>query len=339
MGVQASDLGKSLFFPGLYKNYYGFYSEVVLQNADQAVGTANVHLKFYNQKTGAFVTQVDATIPSLASRVFALQDLAAVPSGNALGLLSLKVESDKDLAGVANVWTGAAHGEFSDYNGQRDGGTTIYAPALYKDYYGFVSALTIQNLDPTLNADIKVTYSNGQLETKTLAPLQAVEYYQPANANLPSGNAAGVFSAKIESIGAAPAKIAALVTIEHKAKGLLASYNAPALTTTSVNVPVVLKSFYGWFSAETVQNVGTAATDITITYATGHSRTAYAVPPNGTVNFIELAASPLPDGKSVSAVISSNPPQNIVAVVQENSDSLYGQNAGDYLLAYTGVAK
>ncbi|MEM4239247.1 MAG: hypothetical protein QXP49_06050 [Nitrososphaerota archaeon] len=337
MGIQANQVGKTLYFPGLYKNYYGFYSQMVLQNVEDS--DATVTIKFYYQKTGLeAVTLGPFTIPKTSSRVFALGDLAAVPSGNVNGLLSAVVTSNKNLAGIANIWSSAYYGEYADYNAYISGSTSVvYAPALYKNYYGFVSSLTVQNLSNE-NANIRITYSNGVPETKTLSPFQAFEYYQPANPALPSGNVQGVFSAKVESLDGKP--IVVLVNVEDKTKGLLASYNGPSEATTSAGCPVVLKAFYGWFSAQTVQNVGTAPTDITITYASGQSRTFNNVPPNGTVNIIELAnaGSVLPDNSSVSAVITSSG-QPVVAVVQENSNSRYASTPGDYLLAYTCVAK
>lgn len=336
-GLQSDEVGKALYFPGLYNNYYSFYSEMVLQNIESQ--DATVTLTFYDQGTGAQVGEITGVnIPATSSRVFALADLTGVPSGNVTGLLSAKVTSDRDLAAVANIWSSAMYGEYSDYNAYVVGATAVvYAPALYNDYYGFVSALTVQNID-SINADIEVTYSNGETETKTLLPNQAFQYYQPNNAALPSGNSAGVFSAKVESLNSA--QIVVLVNVEDKNKGLLASYNGPSSASTSVNVPVVLKSFYNWFSAQTVQNVGSVSTDITITYADGNSKIFTGVPANGTVNIIELdsAGSVLPDGSSISAVITSSG-EPIVAVVQENSEVMYGTTPGDYLLAYTGIAQ
>jgi hypothetical protein len=339
-GFQADQIGTELFFPGLYKNYYNFWSELVLQNTDAA--SNNIKIEFFSQTTGAKISGADvtATIPGNGSKVFALQDLTSVPSGNTNGLLSAKVTSTSslNLAGVANIWSSAYNGEFGDYNGYTTGSTTVvYTPALYKNYYGFVSSLTVQNID-TVDANIKVTYSNGSTETKLLKPLQAVQYYQPNNASLPSGNTNGVFSAKVESLDGK--EIVALVNVEDKTKGLLASYNGPAGATTKVGCPVVMKTFYGWFSAETVQNVGTNPTNITITYASGQSKTFNNVPANGTVNFVELASagSVLPDASSVSAVISSSG-EPIVAVVQEDSKDRYAVTPGDYLLAYTCVAQ
>lgn len=335
-GVQSGELGTTLYFPGLYKNYYGFYSEVVLQNTEST--DATVTLSFYNQKTGAHVVDVGpVTIPATSSRVFALDNLTTVPSGNNDGLLSLQVTSDKNLAGIANIWTSAHFGEYGDYNAFTTGSTSAYAPALYNNYYGFVSSLTIQNLSSTSSNNIKITYSNGVVETKTLQPLQAFEYYQPANSALPSGNSNGVFSAKIESTDNLP--IVVLVNVEDKTKGSLASYNGPSQATTNVSCPVVLKEYYNWFSAQTVQNVGTGPTDITITYAGGQTKTFNNVPANGTINIVELAGagSVLPDNSSVAATITSSG-EPIVTVVQENSNVRYNATPGDYLLAYTCVA-
>lgn len=330
-GLQTTETGTTLYFPGLYKNYYGFYSEVVLQNAGAA--DAAISIQFYNQKTGVAVgSPFTNTLKKGASLVTTLSNLAALPSGNVDGLFSAKVTSDQPLAGVASIWTGAMHGEFSNYNAFIGGATQAVVPALYKNYYNFVSSLTIQNLGAA-DAAVTITYSNGTTETATLTPNQAKEFYQPGNPALPSGNTDGVFSASI----AADQPVVAIVNIEQKAKGLLASYNGGSTVTGTVLCPVVMKDFYGWFSAETVQNVGTLATDITVTYANGMTRVFPGVLPNETINVIELtsAGSVLPATSSMSATITSSNAQPLVAVVQENSDTRYAQAAGDYLLSYT----
>ena len=327
-GIQANEAATTLYFPGVYNNYYGFYSELVIQNT--AADTANVTLSFYDD-AGSLAASPTDTIPGNATKIFALGDL-----GISDGRYSVEVVSTKALVGICNNWTSALYGEFSDYNAYSGGTTVAYAPSLNNNYYGFVSSLTVQNVD-TANADILVTYSNGETETVTLAPRISKEYYQPDNPNLPSGNVDGIFSAKIESTNGK--KIVVLVNQEDKTKGSLASYNAPSEASTSINAPVTMKAYYQWFSAVTVQNVGSVPTDITITFATGESRTAYGVPANGTYTFMQLASqgSPLPDDSSVSAVVTAAQP--IVAIVNENSDDLYLATSGDYLCAYTAVAQ
>lgn len=339
-GLQSDQIGQTLYFPGLYKAYYGFNSEMILQNTDAANATA-VNVTFYSQATGAAVGTVGPlTIKGNASMVLALQDVTQVVGGNATGLVSAKVSSDKALAGVANIWTGAGKGgEFSDYDGLVGGSsTTIYTPALYRNYYGFISALTVMNLG-TAATTVKLTYSNGTNYTQDLLPNQAFQWLQEFDNALPQGNTAGVFSAKIEfPAGVTPQPIASLVTVEHKVAGSLASYNGPATASTTINCPVTMKSFYGWFTAETVQNVGAANANITITYASGETTTVNNIAPNGTYNFVEKGTgTALGNGKSVAAKITSSQP--LVAVVQENSETRYATTPGDYLLAYTCVSQ
>jgi hypothetical protein len=338
-GIKSEQLATTLFFPGLYKGYYGFSSEIVLQNSEAT--TANITIQFYNPATGAEITaaKITSTIPANATKIFGLANFATIPSGNTNGILSAKVTSDKLLAGIANVWTAAFYGEFGDYDGVSNGATTIYAPSLLKNYYGFVSSFTIQNIG-NFATNIKVTYSNGSIENATLAPFQSIMYFQPANASLPSGNTSGVFSAKVESIGTGgnPAQpIVGLVNAEDKTKGSLASSNAADTSGAKIGCPIVMKSYYGWFSATTVQNVGTQTTDVTVTYASGQTKVFPGIIANGTVNVIEIGSgTTLPGNSSVSATYSSSNGQPLVAVVQENSDR-YPTAPGDYLLAYTCV--
>jgi hypothetical protein len=341
-GITADQTATSLAFPGLYNNYYGFYSELVIQNTDSA--STNVTVSIKQGATEAWSGSFD--IPGNASRVLAMADITGLPSGNSAKFAAVVASNDgKNLAAVANIWTDAMYGEFGDYNGYAAGAAAVYAPALYNDYYNFVSALTVMNAD-TAAADILVTYGNGETETKTLAVGESVEYYQPNNAALPSGNTNGVFSAKVESTNGM--NLYALVTVEDKTKGLLASYNCPSESSETILAPVVLKEFYNWFSAATVQNVGAAATNVRITYAdaSATTQTFTNVPANGTINIIQLAGAGclLPDGSSVAATIESYAAgglsaQPLVAVVQENSDTRYASTAGDYLLAYTAVAR
>jgi len=334
-GLKADgDIGTALYYPGLYNNYYGFSSEIVIQNTDISF-PANIQIQFFNQRTGAAVGPIiTETVPGGSSKAFPLSEVGGLPTGNTNGLFSAKVTSTngKSLAGIANIWTAALRGSFADYNAFVDGATSTWVPALYKNYFGFVSSLTVQNIESTM-ANVTITYSNGVTVTTTLAPNQAAEFFQPNNPQLPSGNTQGVFSAKIVS----DKKIVTLVNIEDKTRGLLASYNGAKNPSPTVLCPVVLKEFYQWFSAQTVQNVGTLATNITITYANGNTRAFNNILPNGTVNIIELntTGSVLPSGSSLAATITSHNGQPLVAVVQQNSNERNIANPGDYLLSYT----
>ncbi len=253
------------------------------------------------------------------------------------------------MAGIANIWrTGNPNGTAS-YNGFTSGTNTLYAPALYKGYYGFTSALTVQNIGNS-NANVTIDYPTGTDETFTLAPKQAREFFQPANASLPSGNTNGVFSAKVTATGGSIVGLVSLGQATGNGKGDLGSYNVPGEATNAVNIPNVLSDYYGYFTAVTVQNVCSAATNITISYPgslSSANRTFTNVPANGTVNILHLnnAGDTLPNSTTTSAVVSaSNTSCNLVAVMQHGtSNGVNGYNPAkqpsDYLLALTGSAK
>jgi hypothetical protein len=352
-GYEGADMTMSsstLYFPGLYKDYFGFNSEIVVQNVGTENTTASIQL--YNQRTGDAVggaISLGAALEPNQSRTFSLTERSEVAGGNANGLYSAIVTStgDVQVTGIANIWRSGDPNGTSSYNAMTEGSNTLYAPALYKNYYGFTSALTIQNIS-SANAVVTVDYPTGPNETFTLEQYESKELFQPANAALPSGNADGVFSARVTTNGGSIVGLVSLGQATGNGKGELASYNVPGEASREVNIPNVLSDYYSYFTAVTVQNVCAAASDITITYAGNlGSRTFDDVPANGTVNILHLdnTGDILPDGTTTSAVVSAgNATCNVVAVMQHGTaPNVDRYNAAkqpsDYLLALTGSPK
>jgi len=334
-GIGAAQSGTSLYFPGLYKGYYGFSSEMVVQNA----GTANTTLtaKFYNRAGAQIGGDVAlGTLAANASKTFPTAALAQLPSGNAEGVFGAVVTSTQPAVGIANIWR--PNGTAS-YNASTGGSANLFAPALYKNYYGFGSALTLQAVGGAATGTI--TYSNGTTQPFTLAANAAQEFYQPSNAQLPTGNAEGVFSAKVTTTAG---QVVGLVSasVPNGARGDFGSYNMATQAANNVSIPNVFDDYYGYFSAVTVQNAGSTAASVTIKYATGQSR-SFNVPANGTVNINHVpggnAGDVLPNRTTTAATVSSTVP--LVAVVQHNTDPKvagYAANKvpSDFLLALTG---
>ncbi len=81
-GVDGTMSGTTLYFPGLYKSYFTFESELVLQNVGSADTTASIQL--YNQTTGAAVGAPIATtsIGPNQSVTVSLSTRGAVASGS-----------------------------------------------------------------------------------------------------------------------------------------------------------------------------------------------------------------------------------------------------------------
>ena len=338
-GFNPNETAVKLYFPGTYNNYYTFYSEVVIQNTEST--NASVTLTFVNNFSGVVHT-LNSTIPGNTSKVFALDDITTTPAltsgNNALFGVEVEATTGEKLAGLVNVWSSQNNGQFSDYGAYVTGTIKAFAPALYNEYYNFVSSLTVQNLDPVNNAIGTITYSNGEVVTFDLAPRKSIEYYQPNNADLPSGNTNGVYSAQIDVTSGS---IVALVNTRGLTDGTLCSYNGPSAGSIDVDAPIVMHEYLGgWFSAVTVQNVGSTTTDVKISYSTGETDTFSSIPPNGTVNILQMSSvgTSLPAGSRVSAVVESvGGVSDIIAIVQENCNDCDSANPGDYLMAYTAT--
>ena len=139
--------------------------------------------------------------------------------------------------------------------------------------------------------------------------------------------------------------------------GSFASYAAPGVATTSVNAPITMSRFFGFFTAQTVQNVDTTAANVRITYGTGQTYTHTGLAPNATlvidsknlpgcVNTENTLCAPLPEGTATSAVIESTNGKKIVAVVNEGTHAKYVEDdlntsvgPGDWLYSYTAFTR
>ena len=352
-GIGSSQAGTTLYYPGLYRSYFSFDSEMVIQNAGDT--TANLKADFYNA-AGTKVASVSlGTLAKNAAKTYPMATLA-VPSGNTNGLFGAVVTSTQGnipLVGIANIWRTSPTNGTASYNAAAAGSSALYAPSLLNNYFGFATALTVQNVHPSQNASVRITYSNGHTVDFTLKPFAAAAYYQPGDNQLPSGNTNGVFSAKITTQGGSIIGVVSQSIAFGPANGSFGSYNMPGTTTPAVNISSVLHGYFGYFTAVTVQNTGNATTDVVITYANGQSRKFPGIAPNKTVNILHLDSSGdvLPNGTATSAVVKSVKPGTsqddtvtLVAVIQHGTAPGVNGNdpthvPSDYLLAVTGSPK
>ena len=343
-----------LFFPANYKNFYGFYSEMVIQNAGSSA--TNLSVEFYAQNGSRIGNAISlGSLGTNRAKTFATSDsvFASLPSGDVNGIFGAVVTSSSGaIAGVGNLWREAPTNMTASYTAFTEGSEALYAPALYKGFYGFGSMLTVQNIHPTETANITITYSNGTTETATLGPNVARGFYTPGNSALPSGDVNGTFGAVVTTSGGSivgnvgysrPPELSGGATL-----GDYALYNCPPAAATEVNVPNILNNYYGLFSNVSVQNTGTQTTNITLTYENGQSQTITNVAPRGVANFLHLpniSTNPLTStSSSLSGVASSSNGQPLVAVVQHNTEPQLteynsAKSPSDYLHVYTATPK
>lgn len=316
-GVSADQTSTTAYLPGLYKNYYGYYTNVVVQNASNS--TIDVTLKIYQGATQ--VGSETKQVPAYASVVFD-QQTSSISNGIYAGV----IEATGPVAAMVNVWH--SNGQQFAYNGFTSGSSVAYAPVLMKSYYGFNTALTVQNIGDT-EATVTVTYSNGATNVKTIPPKASQLFYTPNESGIPNN---WLGSAKVEAVGGS---IVVLVN-ESDNKNRAASYTGFSTGGQTSNAPIVLRKYYGYSTSITCQNIGNTLTDIEVKYSNNVVETQSNVPPNGTALFYQPNTPGLPDGFNGSAVISSNN-SDIVCVINENQ--VDNPDVKDFLLTYEGITQ
>jgi hypothetical protein len=319
-GVASADTAMNVSLPGLYKNYYTYNSNVVVQNVGSS--NADITLKIYAPGNSTPVAQVQAlgVAPNAAAH-FDQSTLTTLANG----LYSAKVESTQNVAAIVNIWNAA--GQQYSYNGVVAGAAVAYAPVLMNNYYAFNTALTVQNLGAA-PANVTVTYSSGKTSTATI-PVGSSQLFYTPNEGLPTG---WIGSAKISAPGG---EVVALVN-ESDSNNRAASYMGFTAGSMSSNAPIVLKEYYGYSTSITCQNVGTVPTTINVAYSSGATGSATGIGANSTALFYQPNVAALATGFNGSAVMTSTA-ADIVCVVNENQVTNAQQL--DFLLTYEAIGQ
>jgi hypothetical protein len=332
-GVGGADTATTLYAPGIYDNFYNFYSNIYVQNASG--GPVDVSVFVYSPGSSTpVITQTFAALPANASHLF---EQASTALANNVAY-SAKVVATGPIAAVVNIYGGvgsSVDNQLYSYNAFKNGSTTAYAPVIMNSYYGFNTSLAIQNIGST-STPYTVTYGSGQVQTGNVAGNSSVSLYSPAS-GIPSGNSLGLNSAKVES-----AEPVVVLVNESNNYNRAASYAGFAAGNTIARAPIVMRSYYNFNTSVTCQNLGNAAATMTIDYATTPGTTASpSILPGKTHLFYQPADANMPSGSTngiTSATITSAQP--IACIVNEDTN-LPPQSTQvlDNLYAYEGITR
>lgn len=332
-GVSGSEVASTLYAPGIYDNYYGFFSNVVVQNATS--DPIDITLEIYEPgNTTAVYSNQETAVPGNAYVSWEQEGLTQLVNNQ---FYSAKIIGTGDIAAIVNIYGGvgtANEDTLFSYNTFAAGSTTAYAPVIMNAYYGYDTALVVQNMG-SATANVTITYSDAGTTsdwTGTIAPGAAISHYTPVF-NVPAGALVG---AKIVSTNSQPL---AVIVNEQTVYNRAGTYTGFAAGSTGASAPVVMKGYYLWNSSITCQNVGSAAATMTIQYA-GVSGTyspvgGGTVPVDGVGLFYQPADITAADWIG-SATISSD--QAVVCVVNQDQN-LAPQNTQtmDQLYAYNAI--
>ena len=331
--VGVSSPATKLYVPGVYDNYYNYYTSLRVMNASP--NNNSVTIKYYDGATEVTSEKDTFTLNGNGSRAVIHEGRSGFVNNK---IYSAVIEGSGPLAAVVQIYgLGPRDNQLYSYTAFSNGAPKAYVPLVMSNYYGYDTATAVQNIG-TAPTTVTVTYSNGLQQTFNLAVGQS-QTLLDFNL-LPNSNQS--YSAVVESISSPPQNIIVTVNESRRGTKLATTYEGFFGGAKNLVAPIVMKSYYGYNSSITCQNIGTGPANISVGYkgeATGSG--SINVPPAPRVNNLGVNQSQvilqqldpsLPNGFIGSAQISSN--QDIICVVNQSNqavgatqDQLYAYNA------------
>lgn len=325
-GVDSADTATTLYAPGIYDNYYNYYSNIYVQNSSSSPINVTVQI-FAPGSSSPVATQTFNNLAANASRLFEQEGLAQLNQNVAY---SAKIVATGNVAAIVNIYGRAvADNQLYSYNAFKAGSTKAYAPVLMSNYFGYNTSLNIQNLGAS-STPYTVTYGTGVVRTGTIAANSSVSLYTPNN-GVPAGT---LTSATIQS-GGQP--IVVLVN-ESNVYNRAASYTGFSTGNTKSRAPIVMKAYFNFNTSVTCQNLGASATTMTIDYAnTPGTTSSPSIQPGKTHLFYQPSDSNMLNGITSATITSGQP---IACIVNEDTNTPpLSTTVIDNLYAYEGIAK
>ncbi len=318
----------TLYAPGIYNNYYSYSTNMYIQNAGSTPVSGQVSI-YAPGSSSPSATQAFSNLAPNASVLVEQNGLAGL---NKNVPYSAVISGNGNLAAEVNIYglpATAPVNQLYSYNPVTGGATTAYAPIIMNNYYGFNTALAIQNLGAA-STTYTVTYATGQVQTGSVQPNSSVSLYTPAS-GVPLNTLTG---ATVQSSGQ---PIVLLVNESNSTQRASSYIGFPAGSgTLKISAPIIMKNYYNYETSVTCQNLGGGNAAMSIEYASnvGHPTASGAVAPGKTWLFYQGTDANMPNGIT-SATITSNQPT--VCVVSESATAALNALPNDYQYTYNGI--
>jgi hypothetical protein len=326
----------TFYLPSVVFNYYGWYSLISVQNVGSSATNITATITCENGSSGTLTAN---GVQPMASHHFVLK--TTTPTGfNAStvcnGSADITASGGQPIVVVDNQSAPTA-GNTQSYSGVSAGASSLYIPALYTNYFQWDSSINIRKVGSG-NTTVRVTYSDtgGFSECALTDAAPSCLLYMPT-----FHPAEGYFGATVTSTPAMD--LVAVVNSATSGSGQAQTYNAVAGgTTQTVGIPSVMKSYFGWNTSFTCQNVSATASTLEIEYA-GYAANAYNTPSlaaNAAIEIFTPSEAFLPAGHQGGATITANNASaKISCIVNFNNATQMGLKPGDWSMSYNAFNK
>jgi hypothetical protein len=187
--------------------------------------------------------------------------------------------------------------------------------------FNYTAGIQVQNLSAS-NASIVISFVNQDGTqagtTNDTVPANGSKTYFPLQGVSAGFNGSAVVSSDQQ--------VAAVVNVLGNNGAAGASYIGFSAGANTLKIPLLMKDNYGFNTWFNVQNVGNAATNITVNYTDGTSASKNNIQPNASATFDQALEA---HGQTVfAATVSASGGQPIAAtVIEENPSTMFAHNS------------
>lgn len=164
--VGVSSPATKLYVPGVYDNYFNYYTSLRIMNAGSS--TNNVTIKYYDGATEVVSERDTFTLNGNGSRAVVHEGRTGFINNK---IYSAVIESTNNvpLAAIVQIYgRGPVDEQLYAYTAFSGGSTKAYVPLVMSNYFSYDTATSVQNVGNN-STRVRVTYSNGRQETFNLA--------------------------------------------------------------------------------------------------------------------------------------------------------------------------
>jgi hypothetical protein len=315
------------YAPGIYNNYYQYYSNIVVQNATGS--PVDIRVDIYAPGNAvAIKTQTATAVPGYASANF---EQTGLPELITNVPYSAKITATGNVAPIVDIYgLGKVKYQLYSYNPFSAGATKFYTPVIMNNYYGNYSAIAVQNVGSS-PADVTITYATGQTWSGTIPVNSSESRYTPID-GVPDGS---LTAATVESTNGQPIVV---VVNESNNYNRAATYSGFSSGSLNARAPFVMRRYSTYNTSVVCENIGEAPATMTLQYSgiAGSNVSDHSIAVYETYMFYQPIDPLIPDGFLGSATITST--QNLVCIVNEDAnENPYRTMKKDFQHAYNAI--
>ena len=300
----ASEGANEVSIPVIMYNWFGYYTELFIQNADVAEAT-NIQITYSPTTIGSCTTgtagadSITSLLPNQAKTVSQLNKTSLgapnvggceVYTNRFLG--SATITSDQKIVVVANQYV---QDKLFTYNGFTQAGTKLIAPAYMRNWFNYYGSITITNPNAT-NATVNLTYTPDSslapavnptapvLATHAIPAGESINIYDGPSATAAQSDLLAVYNLPTERYFGSiliTSDVPVVAMVNQEATGFggnqAGAYNVFAVENTvdsgfvsegacEYSAPLIQSDFYGYYTSMTIMTTDGSDATLEITY-------------------------------------------------------------------------